>query len=148
MLFDPNSILNMQVEGAFDTSIIPVPEGQYTAVVQKIEGRMAKLSDGSSAPTLRVTWQISDPAVAQVTGREVNTVVQDIWLDVTESGALDTSKGKNTQLGRLREAVGQNQPGKPWAFSMLVGKMAQVLVTHRTDDSGTIYAQVKKVSSI
>jgi hypothetical protein len=58
------------------------------------------------------------------------------------------SKGKNVSLGKLREAVGQNKPGKPWSPAHLNGAQLDVLVTHRADkDTGDIYAEVKRVAA-
>ena len=54
-------------------------------------------------------------------------------------------KGKNVALGRLREALGQNTPGKPWSFGMLVGQVAKVAVKHRITDAGDTFAEVKRV---
>lgn len=75
------------------------------------------------------------------------SVRQTLWLDTTESGGLDFGKGKNVGLGRLREALGQNAPGKPWAPGMLVGGVAKVKVSHSIDkrDNVTINADVKAV---
>lgn len=145
-MFDLNSVLNMTMETPLSTEMIPVPEGEFVGTITKIEARMAKLQSGE-VPTVRITWSINDPQVTAITGRETNTVPQDIFLDLTPSGALDTAKGKNVALGRLREAVGQND-GRPWSFNKLQGGVAKVLVTHRTDDEGNVYAQIRRVTAL
>lgn len=147
-MFDANTILNMQIEGATSTQLVPVPIGEYTATVSKLEPRVVTRQDGSSTPIVRVVWMISDPGVQAVTGREQNYVQQDLWLDMLPSGALDMSPGANIALGRLREAVGQNNPGQPWAFTRLIGQTARILVDHRTDDAGNVYPQVRRVSAL
>ena len=63
-------------------------------------------------------------------------------LDLTPSGSLDTSKGKNIGLGRLREAVGQNKPGQAFSFQNLPGLMAKITIKHRLVDDDT-FAEVK-----
>ena len=72
------------------------------------------------------------------------TVRQTIWLDLTESGSLDFGKGRNVGLGRLRDALGQNETGKPWQPGMMVGGVAKIKVTHSIDkrDNETIQANV------
>lgn len=147
-MFDVNTILNMQVTGASSTQLIPVPVGEYVGVINKLEPRVVTRQDGSSSPVIRITWLITDSSVQAVTGREQNYVQQDLWLDMTPAGTLDMGPGANVALGRLREAVGQNDPSQPWSFTRLIGQTARVLVDHRTDDAGNVYAQVKRVSAI
>ena len=56
-------------------------------------------------------------------------------------------KGQNVGLGRLREAVGLNSPGQPFAFSMLTGRVAKVVVKHRIHED-KIFAEVKAVAKM
>ena len=143
-MFDPDEFLNTSVEGTLDTRSVPVPEGEWLAT---ISGLSTRVVGQDSKPVLDVTWKIEDnEKVAKATGRDVSTVRQTIWLDITESGGLDMSKGKNIQLGRLREAVGQNTSG-PWSASMLEGHTAIVRVEHRTYE-GEIYSDVKGVRKV
>lgn len=139
--FDPDTFLSQQTTEALDTTSTPIPEGVYPAVVDKIVPRQAK---GSTI--LDVIWSIDDEGVKTVTGLQKNTARQSIFLDMTESGALDFSKGKNVQLGRLRDALNQNTPGHPWAPGMLVGNVARVSVKHRLGDNGQTYVDVKEVA--
>jgi hypothetical protein len=142
--FDINSLLNTQVTEANDTQLIPVPEGEWTGVISKTELRVVKGKDGE-APVCEVYWDVDSDEVVAITGRDKNQVRQSVWLDLTASGTLDMGKGKNTSLGRLRDALGQNTPGKPWSFGMLLGQVATVVVSHRVADDGQVNAQVKKV---
>lgn len=142
MSFDPDQFLNTSTDAPMSTEFTPVPEGEYNAVVSKIEARQT--SNGKSI--LDVVWAIDDEIVRKVTGMDNPTCRQTIWLDVTDSGALDISKGKNIGLGRLREALGQNKPGA-WAPSMLIGNVARVLISHRLYE-GQTFADVKKVSKL
>lgn len=141
--FNPTLFAETQYTEALDTTVIPVPEGDWTAVIGKYEIRTPK-----DKVVLDVTWEIDSQEVQTVTGRDKNTVRQSIFLDITPHGTLDMSKGKNVQLGRLREALGQNQAGKPWSFGMLVGQVATVGVSHRTDDEGNIFSDVKRVAKL
>lgn len=141
--FNPDVFLNTETDSASATSYTPCPEGEMNASIKAIKPRV--LTDGRAV--LDVTWTVDDENARQETGMAEPSVRQTIWLDTTESGGLDFGKGKNVGLGRLRDAVGQNQAGKPWAPGMLVGQVAKVKVTHSIDkrDGVTINADVKAV---
>lgn len=143
--FNPVQFENTEFTDALDTTIVPVPEGDFPAVVKKYEIRTTQ----KGQVILDVSWTINDPEVTAATGRDENVVRQSLFLDITDHGTLDMSKGKNVQLGRLREAFGQNKPGKPWRFGDIVGQAALVKVTQRVnDETGEIYNDVKKVAAI
>lgn len=141
--FNPDTFLNTETDSASATTYTPVPEGEFNASIKAIKPRV--LTDGRAV--LDVTWAVDDETARQETGMAEPVVRQTIWLDTTESGGLDFGKGKNVGLGRLREAVGQNQAGKPWAPGMLLGQVATVKVSHSIDkrDGVTINADVKAV---
>ena len=140
--FDPNSFLATTTDTANSTTYVPVPEGIYQAVVISVAARNPK---GNAL--LDIQWRIDDDSVAAETGLSNPTCRQSIFLDVTDSGGLDNGKGKNIQLGRLREALNQNVEGQAWAPSMLEGQVAMVNVQHRMYEGNT-YADVKGVSAI
>lgn len=141
--FDITQLENLEVNTSFDTVTIPVPIGDWRAVIKKYEIRMPK-----DQPLVEVYWCIDEHEVVEETGREEPMVRQTIWLDVTENG-LDNGKGKNVQLGKLREALGQNDASKPWGFGNLLGCVAVVKVVHTAGkDDGTIEAKVVRVAEI
>lgn len=145
-MFDPQAFLDMQVTETNDTQIVPVPVGEYTAIVDKIEIKTWQSRDGAgSGLKLNILWSIDDENVKALLGRDTVKVKQDIMLDLTDSGALDMSKGRNINLGRLREATNLNQAGQPFSFPMLQGRLAKVSVSHRIND-GVPYAEVKAVA--
>jgi len=141
--FNPDSFLSTEVTEANATTYTPVPEGEHPASVKSVKPRV--LTDGRAV--FDVTWTVDSDEAREATGMAEPSVRQTIWLDVTESGGLDFGKGKNVGLGRLREALGQNSAGKPWAPGMLVGGAAIVKVGHSIDkrDGVTINAEVKAV---
>ena len=141
--FNPDTFLNTETSEANATAYTPVPEGEFQASIKSIKPRV--LTDGRAV--LDVTWIVDDEVARQETGMAEPSVRQTLWLDTTESGGLDFGKGKNVGLGRLREVLGQNAPGKPWAPGMLVGGVAKVKVSHSIDkrDGVTINADVKAV---
>lgn len=147
-MFDATSFLDMSIEGAMDTVSVPVPVGEYTAVVEKVDARpwTSKNDPTKSGVALDVVWNIDDQGVKETLGRDKVTVKQGIMLDLTEAGGLDLGKGRNIGLGKLRAALNLNQPGQPFSPSMLNGRVAKVKVTHRIDGDN-VYAEVKEVAA-
>ena len=141
-MFDTENFLNQTVEGKLDTETPVVPEGEYPAHIEDVKARTTQ----NGSVIMDVTWTIDDPAVAETVGIQNPRVRQSIFLDVTESGALDTSKGKNVALGRLRSALGQNTEGA-WSPAQLLGQSAKVRVSHRVYE-GKTYADVKGVAPL
>jgi hypothetical protein len=144
--FDPQAFLDSSVTEANDTKVIPVPIGEYLGVIDKLVPRQWTSKDGtSSGLALDITWIVEDEEVKAFLGRETVNVKQGLMLDVLPSGQLDMSKGKNIGLGRLREAVGLNQPGQSFSFQQLPGQMAKISIKHRLVDEDT-FAEVKAVA--
>lgn len=146
-MFNPDQFLDMQVTETNDTKVVPVPVGEYTAMIDEVKVRQwqSKKDPSQSGLTLDVKWGIDNAAVAELLGRDKVTVKQGIMLDINDAGFLDMGKGRNIGLGRLREALNLNAPGEPFSFNMLVGRVAKVSVTHRIDGED-IYAEVKSVA--
>lgn len=140
-MFNPDEFMHLTTTEADSTRREPVPVGDYNAVIEAVKPDVTP----NGAPLLRVTWKLADPRYPDVEGRLID---QTIWLDITEAGALDRSKGKNIGLGRLRTAVNQNNPGQSWSASMLLGQVALVSVSHRADknDPDIQYDQVARVA--
>ena len=146
-IFNPEQFLNTQITGANETSFTPVPIGEWRAQVDKVEGRSFTSKAGDTFRVMEVTWNVLDPSVREVTGMDKPTVRQSIFLDFTESGALEMGKSKNVALGRFRDAIGQNSSGRPWSPSHAVGSTAIVRVKHETNETtGDIRASVDRVA--
>lgn len=147
-MFSPEQFLDMQTTDSNDTVIIPVPPGEYIAVIKDIKLRpwQSKSDPSKAGMALDVQWSIDDEGVRAVTGRTEVTVKQGVMLDIREDGqGLDMGKGKNIGLGRLREATNLNTKGQPFAVTMFPGRAARVKVEHRADGDN-IYAEVKQVT--
>lgn len=131
--FDPASLFDSTTTEVNDTKILPIPEGEYLAVIESAEVKTWASRDGlSSGLRLDVTWLIDDEAAKTATGRDKLTVRQGVMLDLNEAGnGLDMGKGKNVALGRLREATDLNVPGQPFAMAMFPGRLAKIKVTQR-----------------
>ena len=146
-MFNPDQFLDMQIEGQNDTKIIPVPAGEYTAMIEEVKVRQwqGKADPSKSGLTLDVQWSIDDPSVKELLGRDKVTVKQGVMLDLTDAGGLDMGKGRNVELNRLRAAVDLNVSG--FSFHQLDGRMARVTVKQDQDknDPQKFYARVKAV---
>lgn len=148
MSFDPQAFLSASISSSNDTKVTPVPVGDYHGVIEKIAPRQWQSKDGSQTGiALDVFWLVEDADVKSFLGRDTVTVKQGIMLDTTPNGGLDTSKGKNIGLGRLREAIGKNREGETFSFEMLPGLSARISVSHRISGEDT-YAEVKSVSRL
>jgi hypothetical protein len=148
MSFDPDQFLNSAVTGANDTKVIPVPMGEYQGIIEKVLPRQWQSKDGTQTGiALDVFWLIEDANVKSILGRDTVTCKQGIMLDTAPSGGLDMTKGKNIGLGRLREAVGMNDPSQSFSFHSLPGQSAKVSVQHRIVGEDT-FAEVKGVAKL
>ena len=146
-MFDPNAFLDMQVSESNDTKIIPVPVGEYTAVIGEVKCRpwQSKADPSKSGLALDLQCEIDDANVKALLGRDKITVKHGVMLDINDAGLLDMGKGKNVSLGRLREATDLNRAGQPFSFNMLTGRVIKVVVSHRIDGEN-IFAEVKAVA--
>ena len=149
--FDPTTFLDQNVSGANSTQFIPHPAGDFPAVISKLSPRQieSRQNPGTQQTIVDVTYETDDANAREVTGLAKPTVRQSLFLDLSDAGQLDMSKGKNVQLGRLREALGLNDPARPFAFSQLVGQPCMVKVTHNPSKDGReVYANVDTVGKV
>lgn len=148
-MFDASSFLNATFNEANSTRIKPAPEGEYIGQIQPIVAENIKSGTsqkGNLWTRLDVQVEVTgDQRIADACGLEKKVIRGGIMLDLTPSGGLDFSEGKNIGLGRLRAATGLNQPGQPFSFSMFGGKMVKIIVSHRPDpkDPSIIYEDIK-----
>lgn len=160
MTFDPDTFMNQTVDAPVgDTTIPQCPEGEYQAMIDDFDANAFRSFDakegsknaGKSYTVFSPPFVIQDAAVqAELERDKVVVFHKGIFLDFDSSGALDFSKGKNVDLNRLRDAVGQNVQG-PWAFSQLKGAgPVMVKVVHEADrnDPEKKFARVTKVVKI
>lgn len=153
--FNAELFLNTQMDEANSTELLAVPEGEYLAVSSPVTAESFRSYDikkgdraGTKGYSLDLEWTINDDggALKEYLGREPK-VRQGVMLDLNSSGGLEFGKGRNVGLGQLREALGQNLTGRPWAFSMLGGQVAKIQVKHTLDaNNGKTYVNVTKVT--
>lgn len=152
-MFNPEAFLQTTIDTELSTEALQVPPGEYDAVSSGISAdsfKSFKIGKGERAGQffrrLDVEWNINDPdgKLKEYLGRDPK-VRQQIPLDIRPDGGLETGKGRNVALGQLREALGQNQSGRPWSFSSLGGQPAKITIAHRIDGDRT-YVDVKAVA--
>lgn len=159
-MIDPDKFLNQKISSPSETNFIPVPVDDYLCMVP-INGvmppRETTNKDGSKSVILDINWEIaeSDKSFKKVsahTGMDKPFIKQSVFLDVeydNEGNVIGLSEGigKNIQLGRLREAVGLNKPGKDFSVKHLEGSTAVIKVEHRIVGEDT-YAQVARKNGV
>lgn len=148
--FDVNAFLNETIDGELDIKIIPIPEGAHMGQIgtgDKDVDVSRGISQKNNKPWMRldVRIRLTDPNLAQQLQREEVTARYSIMLDLNEEGKLDLRPQRNVNLGKLRDAVGQNRPG-PWSFMQLKGQPVKVQVKHRKADDGNVYSDVVAVT--
>lgn len=147
--FDPDLFQSMQQEAEFSTKTTPIPVADYNALLSKIgtPRQSTNQETGKVSTIWDISWKIDAPEAGE--DAHERTVRQSLFLDLDDTGKLDSGKGKNVQLGRLLEALNLN--GKPWTPQGLVGNVARISVTQyagKDKYEGTIFNDVKAVVAI
>lgn len=155
-MFNAEKFLNTSIQAAGSTVVLVCPEGEYKAFTDDGDKAIV-FRDGDAArnlsPQCIVLFAITgDQEPNRFLKRDKVLVPMTCWLDLTEDGeSLDLSEGKNVNLGRLRKAIGQNDPALQWNPMMMKGKGPVLIkVGQRSDqnDPTIKYAEVKRVSAI
>lgn len=155
-MLNVEAFLNTQTDQALDTSLPPVPVGEYKAISEPLDKDSFSTFDykkgertGQKGYRLTLYWKIDDEAAGpDFNGRKVR---QQFIVDVTADGnGLDFGKHKNIDLGKLREALGQNSVGQPWAPSMLGQQVAKIKTKQTFDqqDPAKVYSEVASVAKL
>ena len=151
-LFNPDTFLEQTVTGSLDTTYPLIPAGEYPAISKSIKAReMPNDKEPEKGPytVLDIVWNIDDAGVKEATGLDTPSCRQSVFLELQE-GLLDMRENKNIPLGRLREALGLNDPDKPFSFNDLVGQPAIVRIEHTPNkkDPENPYSNVTKVAQV
>lgn len=153
-----DDLMEQTIDEPLSTRRPALPEGEYEAVITKVN-EIREVGDPANPKyILPITWELTDQAVAEFKSNEPDladafgdkvTITQDVWLDVKD-GRLDTGEGKNVNLGRLRSAANQNEMSG-WRVTDLEGAgPCLIRVTQRPDrnDDSVFYNDVKRVTAI
>ena len=148
MTIDVDQLLAGSVTGANSTTLLPIPEGEFHAVITEVSLRDFQYKKGPNSGmtgyALDITWEINDPQLKEHLKR-APVVRQSMILDLN-GDSLDMSEGRNVALGRLRAAVKQNDPGRPWSPNQLKGSVA-VIQTKQRMEGETTYTDVARVAA-
>src|SRR5687768_6069829 len=135
-VFNPATFMQTTTDEATSTEVILIREGDYTAVSGPINEDSFKEIPivngpraGEKSYQMNVKWQLDDPEgkLQEELGRPP-VAMQNIWLDIGKDGSMEMGKGRNVELGLLREALGQNASGRNWSPVMVGGQYAKVHV--------------------
>ena len=149
MELNPEMLLDAATKVAFDTKVAPCPEGVYTMLISKLDIRTGTNKNGEAYCMLNVMLEVEDQVVREQLGRDKVFVQHAAMLDIINDPAtglpkLDDAKGKNIDLGRIREACDLNEPKKEFNMNMLLNRLVKGSVTIRTnEENGDQYAEVK-----
>jgi hypothetical protein len=134
--FDEQEFLNATINEVFDDVSTPIDAKDYDNAYIKPDS--VKFYNGTSdkgKPWRRVSmyFTIDDQEQREKTNIENPGAGYGFFLDLTESGGLATGRNRNTDLGALRAALGQESA--PWNFSMLDGAgPVRIRVVHETNE--------------
>lgn len=146
MAFDANALLNAVTTAATSTEYTLLPPGEeFTGLIKEVKLETG-IKEGREWAKANILVEASGQKVRDAlnNGRDKVTIRHGLFLDITESGGLATGPGVNVQLGKLREAVGQNKAGDPWKFQDLVGQNVIFTVKHRKVDE-EVFQDIAKI---
>lgn len=143
-MFNAESFLNSTTKSANSTAIKPVPPGEYIGIIDDIKVRAVK-----ETAVMDILWEIPDENLREELKRKKIIARQSVWLDLTPNGELDESEGTNVQLGKLRKALDQNNPGEEWSPMMMIGRSARITVVEEVNNqTGDILEKVKSAAKL
>jgi len=146
-MFDPNAFLSATLTEP-TTKREPLPIGDYVAVIEKLEAK-SWAKEGREGVYLETFLGLQiPPDLQQSAGLSASfTLKTTIFLDITEQGNLDTSKGKNRALGMYREALDMNKTGDTFSPNAMVGRTILAKLGHKVSDKG-IFEEITGVAKL
>jgi hypothetical protein len=165
MSFDAAAFMGTTMDRQLETEVKLVPTGEYEAMIGNFDESAFqayefeyKKGDRAGQPgemvNFSIPFVIQDTRAAEAVGRldGICQVYKRVVLDFDANGQLDTGVNRNVELGQVRDAVGQNNPG-PWNVGELRGAgPCRIKVEHRTgkrkDGSPFKTAEVTRVVAI
>jgi len=150
--FDPDLLMAAVTEQAL-TRRPPIPAGtELLGMVGKPTGRQ---NPGKQDPSKLYTFfdfpievdLTGVPGLAEMQGTTKINLRHSVSLDLTASGTIDWSTGKNGGLRRMREALDMNTAGQPFSIAAMQGRPIRVKIGNRTYE-GEIYDEIESVSKV
>lgn len=130
--FDPDTFMQQTVDAPMETEFRLCPAGEFSAMIGDFTSEAFEVIDfeykkgtragqPGSMTKFNLPFIINDDKAKQELNRDQVVVTKQMILDVDPiTKQLDFGVNKNIELGRVRDAVGQNNPG-PWSVSQLRG---------------------------
>lgn len=136
--FNPDIFLQTNYDAPTSTVTALLPKDDYVGIIKELVPRQVQGTKDPSKWYLFLDFQVeigTPPAIREELGRDVSRIRHSVSVELVEgSNAIDMGKGKNVQLGRIRDAAGQNEPGKPWNPAMLNNAMVKVSVVQEPSE--------------
>lgn len=135
----------------------PMPAGrEFISTLKNVKARTWQGKQDPTRSGIAVDVQhefdlSGHPDVKAIVGGLDKVVVSDsIMLDLTESGAIDYSPGKNGKLRLYREATGLNVAGQPFSPRMLEGRQVRTRIKHVPSEKvqGEVYENIEAVAKV
>jgi hypothetical protein len=147
--FDPTQFLDATTTEAL-TRRAPLPAGQdVVGVIGDLSIKPWASKDGTkSGYKMEVPLRFdltAYPDLRTAVNADTVTITDTIMLDVTDSGSIDYSPGKNSRLRKYREALGMNAAGVPFSPRAMTGRMIKARIKHEPYND-EIYERVEGVS--
>lgn len=152
-VFDLDTFVQSTTDEPLATRMIPVPEGEYLLAVASHDKwcEVRSITEGKMAGRViaDLQFEVLDESVKQALSMDTVRVRKSYFLDLTPDGRVDFGPNKNIQLGKLREALGQNKPGVPFGALKGAGPV-KGRITQRPDsnDPTIVYNDIAAITSV
>lgn len=156
-MIDPEQFMNQPTD-PMSTTYPVIPEGEYPMMFdadpEMLVPRKVEWQDKQTGED-RFFWQmelrciVQDEAVKAKLQLDRVTTRCRVNLDFNDDGSLSTDRTKNIFLGRIRDALGQNEAG--WVPKSLLGAgpfMGKVTHTSDKKNPEIKYAEVTSVGKV
>lgn len=160
-MFNAQQFIKSTVSGASSTRYAVIPEGDYSLMLDQRNLDVEKWfteqtaskgpNAGNTFITCEVPVEIVDQTLRDKMGQEHVYSRYRFIVDTNAAGEIDMSEGKNVKLGRLREALNQNDKNVPWDPSMLAQASSVMFKGHlkhspNKDDPQAPFSEISRVT--
>ena len=123
-LFDPESFLDTTINTQFATNIPPIPEGEHLCLVTALDPKVITgKSSGEDFFILEVECTVDTEEAREATGMKEPKARKSLFMDIDDDGCLKDGETDNVDLGKFREALGQNNENEDWKPSDMLGQV-------------------------
>jgi hypothetical protein len=131
--FSPEAFLDLELSAPTERRA-PLPVGDYVAVIGDVKARawqgVKDTSKSGIAWDIPVTLDVPAELQSELGLPPTLQFKDSIMLDLTESGTIDNSKGKNGGLRRYRDACDLNKPGDTFSARRMTGCVVKIKINH------------------